>query len=133
MRKCLASLPLFYLLAATDIYRHLWVYLHPLISGAAIPTVWSRASPGVVKLSTSSFGPQPPQSWSPAYTVLQRCEKLHLTLSRSKFQIETKLEFVGCVVSHDGVNPDPNRVTFPISLCQLTRCLYVPFWGCAIS
>ena len=41
-----------------------------------------------------------------------------MTLSRSKFQIATKLKFACCVVSQEGVQPDPDRVTslanFPV-------------------
>ena len=31
--------------------------------------------------------------------VVQRCQDLHITLSKSKFQIDTTLKFAGCVVS----------------------------------
>ena len=31
--------------------------------------------------------------------VVQRCEKLHVTLSKLKFQVDTCLNFAGCVVS----------------------------------
>ena len=50
--------------------------------------------------------------------VVQRCERLHVTLSRSKFQIATSLNFAGCIVSSDGVRPDPPRISsladFPV-------------------
>ena len=50
--------------------------------------------------------------------VVQRCEQLHITLSRSKFQIASSLNFAGCVVSSDGVRPDPSRISsladFPV-------------------
>ena len=43
--------------------------------------------------------------------VVKRCEKLHVTLSRSKFQVDTTLNFAGCVVSSSGVKPDPARIS----------------------
>ena len=43
--------------------------------------------------------------------VVQRCEQLHVTLSHSKFQIASSLNFAGCVVSSDGVRPDPSRIS----------------------
>ena len=50
--------------------------------------------------------------------ILERCEKLHITLSRSKFQIDKSLKFAGCIVSDEGVQPDPDRVSalsiFPV-------------------
>ena len=36
---------------------------------------------------------------------------LHVTLSRSKFQVDTSLKFAGCVVSASGVTPDPDRLS----------------------
>ena len=36
---------------------------------------------------------------------------LHVTLSRSKFQVDTCLNFARCVVSHCGVKPDPARIS----------------------
>ena len=48
------------------------------------------------------------------HAVLQRCERLHVTLSRSKFQSASSLNFAGC----EGVQPDPARISslsdFPI-------------------
>ena len=50
--------------------------------------------------------------------ALQRCERLHVTLSRSKFQIASHLNFAGCIVSHKGVQPDLARISslsdFPV-------------------
>ena len=50
--------------------------------------------------------------------VVARCDQLHVTLSRSKFQIATSLNFAGCIVSSNGVQPDPSRISsltdFPI-------------------
>ena len=50
--------------------------------------------------------------------VVQRCERLHVTLSRSKFQIATSLNFAGCIFSSDCVRPDPTRISsladFPV-------------------
>ena len=50
--------------------------------------------------------------------MIQRCERLHVTLSRSKFQIATSLNFAGCIVSSEGVRPDPTRISslaeFPV-------------------
>ena len=43
--------------------------------------------------------------------VVSRCQVLHVTLSRSKFQVDTTLSFAGCIVSHSGVKPDPSRVS----------------------
>ena len=43
--------------------------------------------------------------------MVQRCQDLHVTLSKSKFQIDTTLKFAGCVVSSSGVTPDPDRVS----------------------
>ena len=43
--------------------------------------------------------------------VVQRCKDLHVTLSRSKFQVDTSLKFAGCVVSASGVMPDPDRIS----------------------
>ena len=45
--------------------------------------------------------------------VVQRCEDLHVILSKSKFQVDTCLNFAGCVVSPSGVKPDPARIEFP--------------------
>ena len=42
--------------------------------------------------------------------VIARCDRLHVTLSRSKFQIASSLPFAGCVVSDKGVQPDPSRI-----------------------
>ena len=44
--------------------------------------------------------------------MLQRCEPLHITLSRSKFQIASSLNFAGCIVSSEGVQPDPACISF---------------------
>ena len=43
--------------------------------------------------------------------VVQRCKDLHVTLSKSKFHIDTSLKFAGCVVSVSGVTPDPDRIS----------------------
>ena len=43
--------------------------------------------------------------------ILERCERLHVTLSRSKFQIDKRLKFAGCVVSDEGVQPNPDRIS----------------------
>ena len=46
------------------------------------------------------------------------CDQLHVSLSRSKFQIASSLNFAGCVVSNNGVQPDPSRISsltdFPV-------------------
>ena len=43
---------------------------------------------------------------------------MSLSLSRSKFQIATSLNFAGCVVPSNGVQPDPSRISsltdFPV-------------------
>ena len=50
--------------------------------------------------------------------VVKRCEQLHVTISRSKFQIASTLNFAGCIVSDKGVQPDLSRISsltdFPI-------------------
>ena len=43
--------------------------------------------------------------------VVQKCENLHVTLSKSKFHIDSCLKFAGCVVSASGVTPDPDRIS----------------------
>ena len=43
--------------------------------------------------------------------VVKRYEDLHVTLSRSKFQVDTSLNFAGCVVSASSVKPDPARLS----------------------
>ena len=43
--------------------------------------------------------------------ILERCQQLHVTLSCSKFHIDTTLHFAGCVISDKGVSPDPNQVS----------------------
>ena len=52
--------------------------------------------------------------------VVQRCEQLHVTLSRSKFQIALSLNC--CVVSSAGVQPDPSLISsltdFPVPCDQ---------------
>ena len=54
--------------------------------------------------------------------VVQHCEKLHVTLSKSKFQVDTCLNFAGCFVSPSGVKPDPARISalssFPVPTDQ---------------
>ena len=56
------------------------------------------------------------------HLILQRCEKLHVTLSKSKFHINNSLNFAGCVISDKGVFPDAARVSalseFPVPLDQ---------------
>ena len=56
------------------------------------------------------------------HCILQRCEKLHVTLSLSKFHIDNSLKFAGCVISDKGVFPNPYRVSalsdFPVPLHQ---------------
>ena len=42
---------------------------------------------------------------------VQRCQDIHVTLSKSKFHIDTSLKFAGCVVSASGFTPDPDRVS----------------------
>ena len=45
----------------------------------------------------------PDELESPLHSILRRCEGLHATLSQTKFQIDTKVKFTGCIVSKDGV------------------------------
>ena len=53
----------------------------------------------------------PPELESCISEVVKRCEALHVTLSRSKFQVDTTLNFAGCVVFPSGVKPDPARIS----------------------
>ena len=53
----------------------------------------------------------PSELESRIYEIVQRCKDLHVTLSRSKFQVDTSLKFAGCVVSASGVTPDPDRLS----------------------
>ena len=66
--------------------------------------------------------------WAPNPQDLE--ERLHVTLSRSKFQIATSLTFAGCIVSNNGVQPDPSRISsvadFPVPRDQTGVRL---FWG----
>ena len=72
------------------------------------------------------------------HLILQRCEKLHVTLSKSKFHIDNSLKFAGCVISDKGVFPDPDHVSalseFPVPLDQtgvrsfLGLCNQLPFF-----
>ena len=52
------------------------------------------------------------------HSILQHCEKLHVTLYLSKFHIDKTLKFAGCVISDTGVFPDPDCVSaffnFPV-------------------
>ena len=54
--------------------------------------------------------------------ILKRCEKLHFTLSRFKFEIDKSLKFAGCIISDEGVKPDPDRLSalsnFPVPADQ---------------
>ena len=43
--------------------------------------------------------------------VIKCCEGLHVMLSRTKFQVDTTLNFAGCVVSSTGVKSDPARLS----------------------
>jgi hypothetical protein len=43
-------------------------------------------------------------------TVLDRCDKNHITLSKSKCQIGKQVKFAGFVVNEQGVQPDPVKV-----------------------
>ena len=56
------------------------------------------------------------------HKVLRCCSDLHITLSRLKFQIDRSLKFAGCIVSDEGVKPDPDRIAalsdFPVPTDQ---------------
>ena len=52
--------------------------------------------------------------------VVHRCEDLHVTLSKSKFHIDSTLKFAGCVVSPSGITPDPDRVS-ALSLIHISE------------
>ena len=45
------------------------------------------------------------------HAILKRCDELHVTLSRSKFQIDTTLRFAVCVILDKGVMLDPDRLS----------------------
>ena len=55
-------------------------------------------------------------------SILERCQHLHVTLSCSKFHIDTTLNFAGCVIFDKGISPDPNRILalskFPVPTDQ---------------
>ena len=63
------------------------------------------------------------------HAVPRRCERLHVTLSCSKFQIASRLNFAGCIVSHEGVQPDPARISslsyFPVPHDQTGFCSFL--------
>ena len=67
-----------------------------------------RTRTGISKLISRCA--EPTELEERLHAVLVRCQCLHVTLSRSKFQISTKLKFAGCVVSQTGVQPDPDRI-----------------------
>ena len=68
--------------------------------------------------------------WAPSLTaledrlhkVLQPCSDLNITLSQSKFRIDRSLKFAGCIVSDEGMKPDPDRISaladFPVPTDQ---------------
>ena len=43
-------------------------------------------------------------------TVLQRCKEEGITSSMKKFEIGSKLKFVGHIVSNEGIHPDPEQL-----------------------
>ena len=43
--------------------------------------------------------------------VVKRCEQLHVTLSRSKFQVDITLNFARCVLSATRMQLDPSRIS----------------------
>ena len=106
------------------------------MSGVDIPTELSRASHGVKKIVDDIliWASTPQELESRINQVVQRCEDLHVTLSKSKFHIDSTLKFAGCVVSPSGITPDPDRVSalskFPVPTDQTT---VRSFWDCVIS
>ena len=70
------------------------------------------------------WAPNPQDLEERPSAVVARCDHLRVTLSRSKFQIATSLNFAGCVVSNNGVQPDPSRISsltdIPVSYTHLT-------------
>ena len=66
---------------------------------------------------------------SPLNSILERCNQLHVTLSRSKFHIDDTLKFAGCVLSDKGVFPDPDRISalsnFPVPTDQTGVCSFL--------
>ena len=68
------------------------------------------------------WAPSHPALEDRLHKVLQRCSDLHITLSRSKFQIDRSLKFAGCIISDKGVKPDPDRISaladFPVPTDQ---------------
>ena len=61
--------------------------------------------------------------------VVKRCADLHVTLSLSKFQFDTTLNFAGCLVSASGVKLDPSRLSalsnFPTPTDQTSVCSFL--------
>ena len=59
--------------------------------------------------------------------VVQRCERLHVTLSKSQFQVDACLNFAGCVVSPSGVKLDLARISalssFPVPVTSVRSFL----------
>ena len=45
------------------------------------------------------------------HRILKRCNDLLVTSLCSKFQVDTSLQYAGCVVSDKGVMPDPDRLS----------------------
>ena len=64
------------------------------------------------------------------HSILQRCEKLHVTLSLSKLHIDNTLKFAGCVISYKGVFPDPDRIS---ALSQVIRPVFAHFLVYAVN
>ena len=84
------------------------------MNGAVIPTEWLRASHAWCRKIVDDiliWATTPSELDSRISQVVQRCLDLHITLSKSKFQIDTTLKFAGCVVSSSGVTPDPDRIS----------------------
>ena len=111
--KPLGSPPFFSHLVAIDTYMLPWVYLPTRMNGVAIRTrvvegfPWCRKIVDDILLWAST----PIELEECLHAVLQRCEHLHVTLSRSKFQIASRLNFAGCIVSGEGAQPDPDFFT----------------------
>ena len=111
-------------LAGTDICVLQWVCPRPLTNGVVIPTEWWRDSHGAAKIVDDIliWASTPAELEKRIFEVVKRCEFLHVTLSRSKFQVDTSLNFAGCVVSDHGVRPDPARISaltnFPVPTDQ---------------
>ena len=64
-------------------------------------------------------------------TVKDRCQNINVTILNLKFEIGSKLQFTGFIVTQNGVCPDPKRTDalerFPMSEMIMCRHLALAF------